>query len=139
MKTLTLSKRKKILADYDVGGVTRHMVAERHCVSVGMVKKLIQQRRSTGDIANRQQFTGRPPIILEKHRQKMADLLAQNPLMKLSELRRKLKLSCTLPAIHRVLKTMGLTYATRCPNPGHRGLDTDRRTRNKPEEVVQVV
>lgn len=127
MKTITLRRRKQILADYDAGGVTRKKVAETHGISLGMVKKLLQQRRATDNIADRREFTGRPPIILEKHRQRMAELLNESPEMTLFQLKNKLRICCTLPAIHRVLKTMGLTYATRCPNSMHRLEQGSRR------------
>lgn len=120
MKTLSLCRRMQILAAYDVGKVTRQEVANRYSVSLGMIKKLLQQRRATGDIGNRQKFTGRKPIIREEHRRRMAVLLEENPEMTLSELRKKLRINCTLPAIHRVLAIMGRTYAKRCPNPKNR-------------------
>lgn len=120
MKTLSLRRREQILAAYDEGKVTRQEVADRFSVSLGMVKKLLQQRRATGDIGNRQRFTGRKPIIREEHRRRMTVLLDEDPKMKLSELRKRLRISCTLPAIHRVLADMGLTYAKRCPDPSDR-------------------
>ena len=50
MKTLSLDLRECILASYDNEEGTREAVAERYRVSLGMVKKLLQQRRHTGEI-----------------------------------------------------------------------------------------
>ena len=49
MRTLSLDLRERILASYDNADGTRDQVATRYRVSLGMVKKLLQQRRRTGD------------------------------------------------------------------------------------------
>ena len=51
MRTLSLDLRERILASYDQEEGTREEIAERYRVSLGMVKKLLQQRRHTGNIA----------------------------------------------------------------------------------------
>ena len=51
MTTISMDLRQRILKAYDRGDTTREQVARRFEVSVGMVKKLIQQRRHAGDIA----------------------------------------------------------------------------------------
>ena len=53
MRTLSVDLRERILAAYDQGEATQAEVADRFRVSVGMVKKLVQQRRHTGDIRPR--------------------------------------------------------------------------------------
>ena len=55
MKTLSLDLRERILASYDAGKGTRQDIADRYDVSLGMVKKLLSQRKRTGDIASRYQ------------------------------------------------------------------------------------
>jgi transposase len=114
MKTLSFDLRERIVSSYDAGECTRQAIADRYRVSLGMVKKLILQRRKTGDIHARHHFSGRKPIILEEHRQQMRQLLARNPDMTLKELRAALGLSCSLSAIHYVLAEMDLTYKDRC-------------------------
>ena len=49
--TTSLDLRERILDTYDAGEGTREDVARRFRVSLGMVKKLLQQRRHTADIA----------------------------------------------------------------------------------------
>jgi len=58
MRTLSLDLRERILACYDNSEGTREQVASRYRVSLGMVKKLLQQRRRTGDIAARHRYSG---------------------------------------------------------------------------------
>lgn len=112
-KTLSLDIRKRILASYDADRHTRQEVADRYCVSLGMVKKLLQQRRHTGDIGNLHHNSGRKPMILEEHRSRMRRFLNIQPDMTLAELRDAVGLDCTLPAIYYVLRDMGLTYKKR--------------------------
>jgi len=113
MRTLSLDLRQRILDSYDNDEGTRAEIAHRFCVSLGMVKKLLQQRRRTGDIAARHHFAGRKPMILAPHRSQMRSLLAKKNDLTLKELRQAMGLQCSLQAIHVVLGKMGLTYKKR--------------------------
>jgi transposase len=127
MRTLSLDLRERIVASYDKEEGTREQVANRYAVSLGMVKKLLQQRRRTGDIAPRHRFSGRKPLILQSHQQAMRTLLAKKPDLTLKELRAALKLPCTLPAIHYALLALGLTYKKRHSGRVNRTGQTSRR------------
>ena len=113
MKTLSLDLRQRILDSYDQEDATRDQIAKRFRVSLGMVKKLIQQRRHTGEIGSLHYRCGRKPLIVESHRKQMSKLLGSKPDLTLKELREALGLQCTLPAILYVLHSMGLTYKKR--------------------------
>jgi len=116
--------RERILASYDNHEGTREEVAVRYRVSLGMVKKLLQQRRRTGDIAPRHRFSGRKPMILPSHQRQMLALLGRKPDLTLKELRAAVALDCTLPAIHYVLKKLGLTYKKRLSGLANRTVRT---------------
>ena len=120
MKALSLDLRERILSTYDKENGTREQVARRFRVSLGMVKKLIQQRRHTGEIGSRRYLCGRKPRILESHRSQMRAILKKKPDITLKELREAVALDCTLPAIHYVLEDMGLTYKKRLSMPASR-------------------
>jgi transposase len=64
MRTLSLDLRERILSSYDRQEGTREEIAHRYRVSLGMVKKLLQQRRHTGEIGARHHRSGRKPLIL---------------------------------------------------------------------------
>jgi transposase len=117
MKTLSLDLRQRVVAACDVGKETRQAVADRFRVSLGMVKKLLQQRKRTGDLRSRHRFSGRKPLILETHRRQMRVLLGKQPDLTLAELRHAVGLNCTLPAIHYALARMDLTYKKRHSAP----------------------
>ena len=126
MRTLSLDLRERILASYDHDDGTRAEVAHRYRVSLGMVKKLLQQRRRIGDIAPRHHCSGRKPTIVASHQRQMRTLLGRKPDLTLKELRVAVALECTLPAIHYVLKKMGLTYKKRRSGPASRTVRTSR-------------
>lgn len=127
MKMLSMDLRKRILAAYDKGQGTRDDIATRFCVSLGMVKKLIQQRRHTGNIAPRYDRCGRKPILLAEHRKSAKALLHNKPDLTLEELRKELQVSCSLTAIHYMLADMGLTYKKRRSEPANKTAQTSRR------------
>ena len=112
-RTISLDLRERILAAYDAGDATREEVGRRFRVSEGMVKKLLQQRRRTGEIGPRHHRSGRKPRLLPQHRERLRRLLADKPDLTLMELRSALAIECTLPAIHYVLVALGLTYKKR--------------------------
>jgi transposase len=113
MRTLSLDLRERILSSYDKEEGTREQIAHRYRVSLGMVKKLLQQRRRTGEIGARHHRSGRKPMILASHQRQMRRLLAKKPDLTLKELRAAVALECSLPAIHYALAKMGLTYKKR--------------------------
>ncbi len=117
MRTLSLDLRERILSSYDRKEGTRLQIAARYRVSLGMVKKLLQQRRRIGDIRPQHYRSGRKPMILPGHQQQLRALLVRKPDLTLKELRQAVALNCTLPAIHYVLARMGLTYKKRHSTP----------------------
>jgi transposase len=117
MGTISLDLRQRIVASYDQGEGTREDIAKRYRVSLGFVAKILYQRQRTGDIAPRHQFSGRKPKLLGSHRRQLRALLAKKPDLTLQELQAALGVDCTLPAIHYVLVSMGLTYKKRRSGP----------------------
>ena len=122
MGTISLDLRERIVASYDQKEGNREEIASRYRVSLGMVKKLLQQRRRTGDIGPRHRFSGPKPRILSSHEQQMKLLLARKPDLTLAELRQAMQLDCTLPAIHYVLARLGLTYKKRRSGPASKNV-----------------
>jgi|SRR5882672_5366499 len=120
MRTLSLDLRERILCAYDQAEGTRAEMAHRFRVSLGMVKKLLQQRRHTGDIAPRHHLAGRKPLLVATHRSQLRTLLARKPDLTLKEMRAAMELNCSVQAIHVVLAKMGLTYKKRHSAPASR-------------------
>lgn len=112
--------RERILTSYDQREGTREEIAQRYRVSLGMVKKLLQQRRRTGDLRPRHHGAGRKPLMVDTHRRRVRELLGKQPDLTLKELRLAVGLRCTLPAIHYALDKLGLTYKKRHSEPASR-------------------
>jgi len=120
MRTTSLDLRERILTSYDHEEGTRAEIAHRFRVSLGLVKKLLQQRRHTGDIAPRHRYSGRKPMIVAAHRSRLRALLARKSDLTLKEMRTATGLKCSLQAINVVLGKMGLTYKKRHSVPANR-------------------
>jgi transposase len=124
MKTLSMDLRERILASYDAKEGTRQEIANRFRVSLGMVKKLLSQRRRMGHIGPLHKNAGRKPMITLAHRREIKRLLRKQPDMTLAELRDALGLRCSLPAIHYVLADMNLTLKKRRSEPVNNSVKT---------------
>jgi len=120
MAALSLDLRNRIVSAYLGGEGTREAIALRFNVSLGMVKKLLQQRRKLGHIKSLHHRAGRKKTIVAEHRIAIRKLLAGKPDMTLAELRDALGLKCTLPALHYVLADMNLTFKKRRSGPPNR-------------------
>jgi transposase len=91
---------------------------------LGVVKKLLQQRKRTGEIGALHANSGRKPLIVDAHRNHMRVLLGRKPNLTLKELREALALDCSRPAIHYALDDMGLTYKKRHCEPASKTVRT---------------
>jgi transposase len=127
MATLSVDLRERIVGAYDKGQGTREEIAQRFGVSLGMVKKLLQQRRHTGCLKPRHHLAGRKKLIVAEHRMALRQLLKRKPELTLSQMREALGLNCTPQAIHYVLVDMGLTYKKRHSVPASRIARTSGR------------
>ncbi len=110
MKALSLDLRQRIVAACDVGTQTQKQVAERFGVSESSVKKLLRQRRETGELGTRYANCSAPRKILPEHETKLRELLGERPDMTLEELRDGIGVDCTVQAVHYALLRMGITY-----------------------------
>jgi transposase len=108
-----LDLRERIVSACDDASATRQEIADRYNVSLGMVKKLLSQRRRTGDIAARHRFSGAKPKLTAEHRKRLAELVGEQPDMTLEELRDALGVSCTPQAVFYALERMGLSLKKR--------------------------
>jgi transposase len=117
MKTLSLDLRERIVETYDTQTYTREEVAKRFRVSLGMVKKLLQQRRQTKELGHRHRYSGRKPKILPEYGDRLQKLVADQPDLTLTQIKTKLAMPCTVPAVHYALIALGLTYKKRPSTP----------------------
>jgi transposase len=124
MKSLSLNLRQSILKAYDRQDSTRDQVAQRFDVSVGMVKKLLSQRKRLGDIRPQYHRCGRRPLFDAACCRRLRDLVMARPDATLQELREALGVDCTLVTIHYVLIRLGLTHKKRRSMPASKAART---------------
>jgi transposase len=82
-----------------------------------MVKKLLQQRRRTNDLGHRHRYSGRKARVLPEYRDGLVALVAAQPDLTLAQIKEKLAMTCTVPAVHHALVALGLTYKKRRSTP----------------------
>ena len=127
MAALSLDLRERIVAACDEQEATQAQIARRFRVSLGMVKKLLGQRRRTGQIAPLYSRCGRKPRWTTHARQRqLKALLAKTPDLTLKEMRATLGWACSLQAIQCVLVKLELTYKKRRSAPASRTAPTWR-------------
>lgn len=112
-KAISVDLRERIVEAYERKEGTREEVAKRFKVSLGMVKKLLQQQSRTGDLRPRYRFCGRKAKLMPEHGAALKALVAKEPDVTLEEMKARLGLGCTVAAIHQVLAKLGLTYKKR--------------------------
>jgi transposase len=115
IKTISVDPRGRIVGVYDRGESTRGEAAARFGVSLGLVKKLLSQRKRIGTIGSLYHRAGRKARLEPGHGERLKKQVAQKPDSTLGELREALGLKCTPQAIHWVLKKMGLTCKKNAP------------------------
>lgn len=109
----SLDLRERIVAAHEAEEGTREEVAQRFKVSLGLVKKLLAQKRRTGDLRPRHRYCGRKAKLEPAHGERMKRLVEKEPDLTLEEIKQRLELDCTIGAIHWVLARLGLTRKKR--------------------------
>lgn len=102
--------RQRVVHACDEGELTREEMAKNFGVSTAWIRRLLQRRRDTGSFSALYGNCGRKPTVTEAQRQRLAKLVQKHPDATLAELKRKARLKCSLSTIHRVLKSLGLSF-----------------------------
>ena len=106
MKPYSMDLREKVIAQCDLGKSTKE-VAVAFGVSPAWVRRLKQHRRERGDIIPR---TGGGSRGRKIDRERLAELVRQQPDATLVELRDRLGLKVTPWAICKALRELGLSF-----------------------------
>ena len=106
MKPYPIELRKRVLAvvDKDIG--TRNEIAAMFQVSTFWIRKLLWQRRDTGDIAPKPQNQGRKPAFQGRNLKKLDEFIEAHPDATLEETKEYFsgKVDCSIVAIHNALR-----------------------------------
>lgn len=86
MKAFSVDLRQRILDAYDAGEGSRQQIADRFAVSLGLVKKLLVQRKATGSIEPIPK-PGRTPIFRGELLEELDAYMRERPDATLEEIR----------------------------------------------------
>jgi len=106
MKAYPTELRQRVLADCDSGQSTDR-VAKKYRVSPAWVRRLKQRRRESGETAPRRAGGRRPRIV---SRERLIELVKQQPDATLAELRDRLGIRCSLSAIWMALDALRISF-----------------------------
>ena len=113
MKAYSMDLRRRVLAACDHGEGTKH-VAERFGVSASWIRRLKQRRRETGEVAPRPSGGDRRGKLDAAVLQKLHARVTAQPDLTLEQLcawlSEALDIHCSLMAVCRALKRVGLTF-----------------------------
>jgi transposase len=116
MDAYSMDLRQRVIAACDAGKQTKE-VARTFDVSPAWVRRLKQHRRERGDIVAR---TGGGSRGRKIDRQRLAELVLQQPDATLAELRDRLGVNVTLWAICKALRELKLTFKKSRSTPPNR-------------------
>jgi transposase len=107
--------RQRVLDTIRRGGGSVRQIASRFLVSVSFVTRLLQLHRATGSVEPRPHGGGNPAVLGPEDRERLGELIRQQPDATLEECRQRLGLACSLMTISRALSKLGLPRKKKVP------------------------
>jgi transposase len=109
MKPYSKDLRTRILDAIDQHEGSLRQIADRFKVSLTFIVRLARRRRETGSFDPKPHGGGRLPALDPNQLEQLRELVRQQPDATLEELRQRLDVDCSLAAICRALKKLGIT------------------------------
>jgi transposase len=109
MNPYSMDLRERVVAACDARDGTREQVAVRFSVSVRWIGDLLRRRRETGSIAPKPRGGGRAPAFDEAAAARLREAVRDDADATLEELREAAGVACSVPAVYRALRRMGIT------------------------------
>jgi transposase len=131
MEAYSTDLRERVIEAYDAGRGSSRQLAVMFGVSSAWIRKLLWLRRETGTVAAKVYRRGPRPRLSDGQLARLAELVRQHPDATLCELRRRLRVNCSVVTIHRALVKLGLSYKKSRSVPASRIV----RTSSKSDEL----
>lgn len=110
MKAYSMDLRERVLADCDAGMGTDE-VAAKYSVSPAWVRRLLQRRRETGEVAPREQRHGPlPSWEAQAYAEPLRAALVETPDATLEELKDRLGLCVCISTVWRACAALGFSF-----------------------------
>lgn len=110
MEAYSTDLRDRVIEAYDAGRGSSRQLAVLFGVSSAWIRKLLWLRRETGTVAAKVYRRGPRPRLGNRQLARLAELVRQHPDATLCELRRRLRVNCSVVTIHRALVKLELSY-----------------------------
>lgn len=124
MEAYSTDLRDRVIEAYDAGRGSSRQLAVVFGVSSAWIRKLLWLRRETGTVAAKVYRRGPRPRLSDRQLARLAELVRQHPDATLCELRRRLRVNCSVVTIHRALVKLGLSYKKSRSVPASRTVRT---------------
>jgi transposase len=109
MRPFSEDLRTRIIDAIDQHEGSLRKIAGRFRVSLSFIERLLRRRRETGSLRPKPHGGGRLPALDDIQLEQLRELVSEQPDATLEELRRRLAVDCSLAAICRALKKLGIT------------------------------
>src|SRR3954471_347380 len=128
--------RERILETVQRGEGSLRQIARRFLVSVSFVTRLLRLHRSTGSLEPKPHGGGNPAALGPEDLERLRELIRQQPDATLEECRQRLGASCSLMALSRALRKLGLPRKKKVPRAQEQDRpDVQERRREFTEEL----
>jgi len=110
MEAYSMDLRERVVHACDANEGSRQEIATRFSVSASWIRRLLQRRRETGSIAALPGGRGPEPKISGSRQERLKQLVKEHPDATLEELRRRMRLQCSVSTMHEAVKRLGVTF-----------------------------
>src|SRR3954451_14389112 len=107
--------RQRVFATVQRGEGSVRQIARRFLVSVSFVTRLLRTHRTTGALEPKPHGGGNPAALGPEDLERLREVIRQQPDATLEECRQRLGASCSLMAIWRALRKLGLPRKKKVP------------------------
>ena len=107
--------RQRVFDTVQRGEESLRQIARRFLVSVSFVTRLLHTYRTTGHLDPQPHGGGNPAVLGPEDRERLRELIRQQPDATLEECRQRLGASCSLMTISRALSRLGLPRKKKVP------------------------
>ena len=131
--------RERVAAAVDHGEGSQREIARRFRVSLTFVFRLLRRRREAGTLDPKPHGGCPPPALGPDELRRLAELIRETPDATLEQLRQRGGFRCSLTALWRALRRLGLTRKKKTLHADERGRpDVQKKRRSFRREVKRI-
>lgn len=130
MRPYSQDLRERILATVARGEDSLREIAARFLVDVSTIVRLLKRYRQSGSAAPRPHAGGRRPVLGDDDLKRLRELVREQSDATLQELRDRLGIGCSLMAVVRALKKLGITRKKKVLHDAQRDTPEGREKRS---------